>query len=70
MDSSLSTEESPPDLVPGAPVQVVTNDGHIFRAEVVEVRVRDGREDLAVLKFDTGWVTSYPVSMVKRLAKP
>jgi len=37
---------------------------------VGEVRKREGREDLAVLRFDTGWVTSYPISMVKPLPKP
>ena len=66
----MSTEGPYRDLIPGSRVHVTTHDGHIFSAKFVEVRKREGREDVAVLRFDTGWITSYPVSMVSPVEKP
>ncbi|HZT97854.1 MAG TPA: hypothetical protein VFB34_13555 [Chloroflexota bacterium] len=51
---------------PGARVEVETRDGHRFHGRLLEIRNRAGAEDVAVIRFDTGWVTSYPVSMVRQ----
>jgi hypothetical protein len=48
----------------GEQVQVRTRDGHVYRGELLEIRyLADGRE-LGVIRLDTGWVTSYPLTMI------
>jgi hypothetical protein len=51
----------------GGRIVVRTPDRRAYRGELVELRVRDGEHEVAVVRLDTGWLTSYPVSMVHAL---
>lgn len=49
----------------GQPVEIRTRDGHVYRGVLLEIRrLPDGRE-LGVVRLETGWVTSYPISMMR-----
>ncbi len=53
------------EIKPGQRVVVKTPDRHQWRGRLVEVKEADGRR-LAVVRLDTGWVTTYPVAIVQR----
>ncbi len=52
-------------MEPGSAVVVETADRHLFRGRLVEVRVDKTGREIAVIRFETGWLTSYPLSMVR-----
>ena len=52
-------------LIGGAQVTVTTSDGHRFEGRLIETRQDRFGRDLAVIRLDSGWITSYPLSMVK-----
>jgi len=49
----------------GESVVVITNDGHRFSGRLIEIRRDSHGRDLAVIRLETGWVTTYPLSMVE-----
>lgn len=58
--------ERGPELSPGERIVIATNDNHRFGGRLIEVRKdRLGRE-LAVVRLDSGWVTTYPLEMIRR----
>jgi hypothetical protein len=48
----------------GDRVVVATPDRREFRGRLVELRERADGKKLAVIRLDTGWVTTYPLDMV------
>jgi hypothetical protein len=51
---------------PGQRVVVRTPDRREFRGQLLEIRITDQGSQAGVVKLDTGWVTTYPMSMVHR----
>jgi hypothetical protein len=51
-------------LVPGARIVVRTPDQRAYYGWLLEVREAPPGNDQAVVRLDTGWVTSYPVRMI------
>ncbi len=49
----------------GDRVVIVTPDRREFRGRLVELRERENGKTLAVIRLDTGWMTTYPVEMVR-----
>jgi hypothetical protein len=49
----------------GARIVVHTPDQLEFRGRLVEYRDGIGGKKTAVVRLDTGWLTSYPVSLVR-----
>ncbi|HEX6506670.1 MAG TPA: hypothetical protein VF221_03470 [Chloroflexota bacterium] len=54
----------------GKPVVVQTPDRREYRGRLVELREARSGKPTAVIRLDTGWVTSYPVHMVFPLDEP
>lgn len=52
-------------MKPGDSVVVSTADGHRFHGILVECRWDRLNREHAVIRLDTGWVTSYPMDMVR-----
>jgi hypothetical protein len=50
-------------MAPGDRIVVHTPDGRAYSGRLVEVR-RRGRSPQAVVRLDTGWVTTYPLRML------
>jgi hypothetical protein len=50
----------------GDRIVVRTPDRREFRGRLVEIRDAGGGRATAVVRLDTGWVTSYPLDMVER----
>jgi hypothetical protein len=48
----------------GDRVVVATPDRREFRGRLVELRERADGKKLAVIRLDTGWLTTYPLDMV------
>ncbi len=53
-------------LKAGQRIAVRTPDRREYRGEFVELRTRDNRT-VAVVKLDTGWVTTFPPDMIHPL---
>lgn len=60
----------PTRLQAGQRIVVRTPDRREYRGELVELRSRTGEKAVAVVRLDTGWLTSYPVAMVHVLEEP
>lgn len=43
---------------------IATPDRREFRGELLELREREDGQKLAVVRLDTGWLTTYPLEMV------
>jgi hypothetical protein len=54
----------------GGRIVVRTPDRREYRGELVEFRIGNSGSDVAVVRLDTGWLTSYPVAMVHPLDLP
>jgi len=54
----------------GGRIVVRTPDRREYRGELVEIRVGNGGSKVAVVRLDTGWLTSYPVAMVHPIGTP
>lgn len=54
----------------GGRIVVRTPDRREYRGELVELRSGNGGSEVAVVRLDTGWLTSYPVAMVHPLDGP
>lgn len=50
----------------GEDVTVQTADGNLFHGQVLSFGVDPGGRRTAMLRLDTGWQVSYPVSMLRR----
>jgi hypothetical protein len=48
----------------GDRVVIATPDRREFRGELLELREREDGKRLAVVRLDTGWLTTYPLEMV------
>jgi hypothetical protein len=48
----------------GDRVVIATPDRREFRGELLELREREDGKKLAVVRLDTGWLTTYPLEMV------
>lgn len=48
----------------GDRVVIATPDRREFRGRLVELRERADGKKLAVIRLDTGWMTTYPLEMV------
>jgi len=55
----------PHEVSVGQNVTVETADGHRFHGRVLELRQDRNGQSVAVLRLDTGWQVSYPVSMTR-----
>jgi hypothetical protein len=55
---------------PGQRIVVRTPDRREYRGELLEVRTGSGVNATAVVRLDTGWLTSYPMTMVHALEDP
>ena len=55
---------------PGQRIVVRTPDRREYRGELLELRTGSEHNAIAVVRLDTGWLTSYPVSMVHVLEEP
>jgi hypothetical protein len=54
----------------GGRIVVRTPDRREYRGELVEFRIGISGSEMAVVRLDTGWLTSYPVAMVHPLDSP
>ena len=54
-------------LEPEQRIVVRTPDRREYRGWFLELRVRDDGKQVAVVRLDSGWVTTYPVHMVHAL---
>jgi hypothetical protein len=54
----------------GQRIVVRTPDRHEYRGVLVELRAGRGESEVAVVRLDTGWLTSYPLVMVHPLEEP
>jgi hypothetical protein len=54
----------------GRRIVVRTPDRREYRGELVEFRKGNSGSEVAVVRLDTGWLTSYPVAMVHPLDPP
>ena len=59
------TENIP--LHAGQRIVVRTPDRREYRGELLELRAGAGENATAVVRLDTGWLTSYPIAMVHPL---
>ncbi len=50
----------------GDRIVISTPDRREFRGRLVEIRDRADGKKLAVVRLDTGWLTTYPLDMVHR----
>lgn len=50
----------------GARIVVRTPDRREFRGRLIEIGERKPGGRVAVVRLDTGWVTSYPLHMIER----
>jgi len=50
--------------VSGDRIVVRTPDRREYRGRLIEIRPAPSGSDVAVVRLDTGWETSYPVSLV------
>ncbi|HEY8686169.1 MAG TPA: hypothetical protein VIO57_11230 [Chloroflexota bacterium] len=56
--------------LPGQRIVVRTPDRREYRGELVELRTGARDNATAVVRLDTGWLTSYPIAMVHALDEP
>jgi hypothetical protein len=54
-------------LRPGQRIVVRTPDRREYRGQLVELRTGGAENATAVVRLDTGWLTSYPITMVHPL---
>jgi hypothetical protein len=54
-----------PTRSPGERIVITTKDGHRFGGRLIELRKDSLGRELAVVRLDSGWVTSYPLEMVR-----
>lgn len=50
----------------GDRIVVRTPDRREYRGHLIEVRTDPSGTERAIVRLDTGWVTSYPLGMVER----
>ena len=50
----------------GDRVVIATPDRREFRGRLVEIKERPDGKKQAVIRLDTGWMTTYPLEMVHR----
>ena len=65
-DSGLEGTSPSDPPAPGDGVVVSTNDGHLFKGRLIEVRTDVSDRVVAVIRLETGWVVSYPLEMVSQ----
>lgn len=52
-------------IAPGDRVVVHTPDQRQFRGRLVEYRVLPGGRQAAVVRLDSGWLTTYPLQLLR-----